>query len=168
MPQSFRESTYLIDVLPARNFIKHNIMYLYILYIYRIRYICIIIFFIGVSLHAKYRFSRAQRKCKLCIVCGSTSVTVCVCVVVRVWVCICLQLSWILQLFGSCVAMCPHLFLPPSNFSTNVCGLSRSLCSRQCMCVWLLVLIWYFIHCYAIFSLVIVFALLLEHSPPSL
>lgn len=168
MPQSFRESTYLIDVLPARNFIKHNIMYLYILYIYRIRYICIIIFFIGASLHAKYRFSRAQRKCKLCIVCGSTSVTVCVCVVVRVWVCICLQLSWILQLFGSCVAMCPHLFLPPSNFSTNVCGLSRSLCSRRCMCVWLLVLIWYFIHCYAIFSLVIVFALLLEHSPPSL
>lgn len=70
-------------------------MYLYILYIYRIRYICIMIFFIGASLHAKYRFSRAQRKCKLCIVCGSTSVAVCVCVcvVVRVWVCICLQLS---------------------------------------------------------------------------
>lgn len=58
-------------------------MYLYILYIYRIRYICIIIFFIGASLHAKYRFSRAQRKCKLCIVCGSTSVAVCVCVCSR-------------------------------------------------------------------------------------
>lgn len=36
-------------------------------------------FFLAASLHAKYRFSRAQRKCKLCIVCSSTSVTVCMC-----------------------------------------------------------------------------------------
>jgi len=123
--------------------------------------------FIFASL-VKIPFWFTQRKCKLShnvCVCDCECVCGCVCV------CVCLQLSWILQLFGSCIAMCPHLFLAPSICTTNVCGLNLSVsacffmfvhayaCASLGVFALLLVLIWYFIYCYAIFSFVIVFAI---------